>query len=92
MIGIGAQIIPTVERALQADIEIGILCVGDIDTHLLRAEAGDQIQQTEETVTDGTGVLQFGMAFGFVLQPKKYYMLYHNSNKIEKNNKNNSDN
>ena len=92
MIGIGAQILPGVERTLQTDIEIRIGGVGDIDTHLLAAEAGDPVQQTEQTVTDGTGVLQFGMAFGFVLQPKKYYMLYHNSNKIEKNNKNNSDN
>ena len=66
MIGIGAQIIPTVERTLQADIKVRIRGVGDIDTHLLGAEAGDLIQQTQQTVTDRTGILQFGMAFGLI--------------------------
>ena len=48
MIGIGAQIVPIIERTLQADIEIRIGCVRDIDTHLLGAEAGYQVQQIQQ--------------------------------------------
>ena len=66
MIGIGAEIIPGIERTLQTDIKVGIGGVGDVDTHLLAAEAGDQVQEIQKTGLDRQGVLQFGMAFGFI--------------------------
>jgi len=66
MIGIGAEIVPGVERTLQTDIEIRIGGVGDVDTHLLRAETGNQIQEMKKTFTDGTSVLYFSMTFGLV--------------------------
>lgn len=77
MIGIGAQIVPGIERTLQADIEVRIRCVGNIDTYLLRAEAGYQVQQIQQTGLDGPGVLQLSMTFGLIQEAEKYNMLNH---------------
>jgi hypothetical protein len=77
MIGIGAQIVPCIERTLQADIKVGIGCVRNIDTYLLRAEAGYLIQQTQQTGLDGPGVLQLSMTFGLIQEAEKYNMLNH---------------
>lgn len=79
---VGLDILPCAEFADKADIEVGLLRIGNVDTNLLADKHIDLATQREQALLDDLGIFEFGMPLCLVLQTEKYNMFDHCCSKL----------